>query len=69
MDVATRYVVYRFFRGEKINLDDPSHILCITDRTMLPLGYQGGHTSWTYVVTALDRLQNESKAVKKRVKL
>ena len=69
MDVATRYVVYRFFSGEKINLDDPSHILCITEGTMLPLGYQGGTTKWTYVVTSLDRLQNESKGVKKKIRL
>jgi hypothetical protein len=36
---------------------------------MLPLSYQGGDTKYTYAVTALDRLQNESKAVKKKVKL
>ena len=36
---------------------------------MLPLSYQGGKTKYTYVVTALDRLQNESKAVRKKIKL
>ena len=36
---------------------------------MLPLGYQGGTTKWTYVVTSLDRLQNESKGVKKKIRL
>jgi hypothetical protein len=69
MDEATRYVVYRFMKGEKIDLQDPSHIICITSQTMLPLNYQGGNTQYTYVVTALDRLQNESKGVKKKVAL
>ena len=41
----------------------------ITSNTFLKLPYSNGQTQWTYVVTALDRLQNESKAVKKKVKL
>ena len=69
MDKAQQYVVYRFARGEKVNLNDASHILCITKNTMLSLPYQGGKAKYTYVVTALDRLQNESKGVKKKVKL
>lgn len=69
MDEAYQYVVYRFGPGEKVNLDDAAHIFCITRQTMLPLDYQGGDTRYTFVVTALDRLQNESKAAKKKVKL
>ena len=69
MDEAYKYVVYRFGPGEKVNLEDASKILCITRQTLLPLEYQGGGTKYTYVVTALDRLQNESKAAKKKVKL
>ena len=69
MDKAQQYVVYRFGPGEKVNLNDATKILCFTKSTMLPLPYQGGNTKYTYVVTALDRLQNESKAVKKKVKL
>ena len=69
MDEAYQYVVYRFGPGEKMNLDDAAHIFCITRQTMLPLDYQGGDTRYTFVVTALDRLQNESKAAKKKVKL
>ena len=38
-------------------------------KTYLKLPYEDGKTKYTYVVTALDRLHNESKAVKKRVKL
>ncbi len=69
MDVATRYVVYRFGKGEKVNLNDPSHILTITPDTYYKLPYQNGQEKYTYVVTALDRMQNESKAAKKKVKL
>ena len=69
MDEACKYVVYRFGPGEKAKLDDASHIVCITEKTMLPLPYQGGKTKYTYVITSLDRLQNESKAVRKKVKL
>ena len=69
MDEARQYVVYRFAKGEKVTTDDPSHIVAITDKTYYKLPYDDGRTKYTYVVTALDRLQNESKATKKKVKL
>ena len=45
------------------------NIITITSDTYLKLPYQDGTKEYTYVVTALDRMQNESKAVKKKVKL
>jgi len=69
MDRATRYVVYRFAKGEKVDINNPSHILTITPNTFLQLPYVDGKAKYTYVITALDRLQNESKTVKKTVKL
>lgn len=69
MDRATRYVVYRFAHGEKTNLDDPRHIVAITSDTFIKLSYEHGTERYTYVVTALDRLQNESKGAKEKVKL
>jgi hypothetical protein len=69
MDKAQYYVVYRFAQGEKINLEQADHIVTITKQTLLKLPYQNGKTKYTYVVTALDRLQNESKAAKVKVKL
>ena len=69
MDKAVQYVVYRFDRKEKVNLDDPSHIVEITRNTFYKLPYEDGKTKYTYVITALDRLHNESKAVKKKIKL
>lgn len=69
LDVATKYVVYCFPKGEKVDLNDPSCIVAITGETMLRLNYQGGLNSYTFVVTSLDRVQNESKGAKKKVKL
>lgn len=68
-DEAVRYVVYRFEKGEKINLDDSSKILSITSDTKLKLPYKDGKKSYVYVVTAVDRMSNESSAVKKKIKL
>jgi len=56
------YVIYRFEGNEKVNIEDPQYILHIQ--------YDGGTTftddtaekgkTYLYVVTALDRLKNES---------
>ena len=68
-DLAVKYVVYRFAKGESVDINDPSKIMTITQSTYCKLPYQDGKHKYTYVVTALNRLQNESKAVKKKVKL
>ena len=69
LDRAVQYVVYRFGPKETVRLDDPSHIVAITRNTRLLLPYQDGRTTWRYVVTALDRLQNESLPTSRKVKL
>ena len=69
MDRAVLYVVYRFAHKEKVDLDNPSHIVAVTRDTFYPLPYGDGKTKYRYVVTALDRLHNESKGVKKTVRL
>ena len=68
-DVAVSYVVYRFDNNEKVDISDPSHIVAVTRQPFLLLPYVDGTTKYTYVVTALDRMQNESKLAKKTVKL
>lgn len=68
-DEAHSYVVYRFPRGEDIRLNNPANIVAITTDTHYRLPYRDGSTRYVYVVTALDRLQNESKGVKIKVKL
>ena len=43
--------------------------MATTDKTFYALPYEDGSQRYTYVVTALDRLSNESKPVKEKVKL
>lgn len=62
MDKAAYYVVYDFARGEKIDTELPEHIAAIVREPRFPL--EGNFVGHTIVVTALDRLQNESKPVK-----
>ena len=66
-DEAVQYAVYRFDKNESINLRDCSHLKAIVSDTFyeLPANEQ---TPSVYVVTALDRMQNESKEVKVKVK-
>lgn len=66
MNKVRNYVVYRFARGEKVNTEDASHILTITPQNILKLPVADGKNRYTYVVTALNRLQNESKGKKKK---
>lgn len=67
-DVVNKFVIYQFKDGEKINLDDASHILKITTYTSFKVPYVKDGKS-TFVVTALDRVGNESKGAKKAVTL
>lgn len=60
-ETARGYVIYRFKEGEALNTEDPRHILSIrfgstsyTDQTALK------GEDYVYVVTSLDRLNNES---------
>ena len=69
MDRAVQYVVYRFGDKERVNIDDASHIVAVTRNNFYKLPYKDGKNKYRYVVTALDRLHNESKSVSKKVKL
>lgn len=62
-DTAYGYVIYRFAEGEKVDIENPKNILKISfdgsltsfvDTTSSPT------TRYTYTVTAIDRLKNES---------
>lgn len=68
-DKAVKYVVYRFRKGEKLDISNPAKIVAITNQPFYKLPYERGSEKWVYAVTALDRLQNESKVVKKKIKL
>ncbi|MCF0202676.1 MAG: family 10 glycosylhydrolase [Bacteroidaceae bacterium] len=72
-DKAVKYVVYRFMNKEKVDLEDASKIVAITTRTYYkipPVTDSGKHKKqkYYYYVTALNRLHNESKEVKVKVK-
>jgi hypothetical protein len=69
LDKAIQYVVYRFEKGQQINLDDPRNIVAITRRSFLNLPFRDGSTQYTYVVTALYRIQRESTPAKCKVNL
>lgn len=56
-----KYLVYRFQKNERIDLDNASKILCLTQGSSFVDDNLGGQ-QYKYVVTALDRLWNESKA-------
>jgi uncharacterized lipoprotein YddW (UPF0748 family) len=62
-DTAYRYVIYRFNYMQPVNIDDARYILKIINgcETVYSDTTAGdGKINYTYVVTALDRLNNES---------
>ena len=65
---VTRYVVYEFLPGEDSgNLDNAETIISVTPNNLLLLGTkaeEGALKGNTYVVTAVDRMNRESRPVK-----
>jgi uncharacterized lipoprotein YddW (UPF0748 family) len=57
-----RYVVYRFDKNEPVDLDRNDCIVSIQQETSFKDPQAAAHKQATYVVTALDRLWNESVA-------
>lgn len=68
-NISTMYAVYRFAKGEKVNINDASKLVAVTNKLFYKLPYEDGKQKYTYVVTALNRLHNESKPAKKKIKL
>ena len=66
---AQRFVVYRFRRGEKVDIRRAENIVDITPDNFYVLPYEGNESRYVYVVTALDAFHNESKPAKCKVKL
>jgi len=67
-NAAAKYVVYRFEKGERINIDDASKIVSITNDTFYELPNENTGSRYMYAVTALDKMQNESRYKKVKVK-
>ena len=69
-ETAQKFVIYRFQKNEKVNLEDASKIIRITGNTEYLLPYKTGQQEYIYVVTTVDRFHNESpKGKTKKVKL
>ncbi|MGK7397926.1 MAG: glycoside hydrolase family 10 protein [Candidatus Cyclobacteriaceae bacterium M3_2C_046] len=58
-DQVRYYLIYRFKKSEKVNLNDPRHILAQV-RAPITFFIDPDQCKCKYVVTALDRLYNES---------
>jgi hypothetical protein len=57
-----RYVVYRFAANEKVDLERNDRIISIQQEMTYTDANAAMHKNATYVVTALDRVWNESDA-------
>lgn len=68
-DEAVKYVVYQFKPGESVDISDPSHIISLTNHQSLETVKPAESGKYIYVVTALDRMSNESEIAKKKVKV
>ena len=66
-----KYCVYRFDRKKDINLGSPLAIVAVTSDTHVRLeeGTGGRRKKQFYVITAIDRFNNESARMVKKVKL
>ena len=68
MDEPKRYIVYKNKVGKQLNEDDARSIYMITEDTEIKLARRKGQKErYEFRVTALDRLNNESKATKPAV--
>lgn len=63
------FCIYRFEKGEKKNLENGANLIATTRDTYYLLPYDDGKTKYEYVVTAVDRVHNESKGNSTKVKL
>lgn len=62
---VVKYVVYEFFEGESIDLDDPEAIIAVTPYNAIRL--DNAEPGTTFIVTALDRLNRESAPSQKLI--
>ena len=70
MQKPAYFCIYQFPDKVKVDINNPKYLVAtVKDREFL-LPYENGKTKYTYVVTAVDRLHNESDTViKKKIKL
>jgi len=69
-ELASYFVVYRFRKGEAIDLSNPANIVATTREAEYLMPYNKGNASFVYIITAVDRFHNESaKSKAAKVKL
>lgn len=68
-ETAQYYVIYRFTKSEKIDLNNSKNIVKITNEREYVLPYEGGKNEYKYVVTSVDAFHNESKGKTIKIKL
>ena len=66
---AQKYVIYRFRKNDKKDINNAAHIVAVTSENFYVLPHEGGRNRYTYIVTSLDAFNNESKGAKIKVKL
>ncbi|MDO5522928.1 MAG: family 10 glycosylhydrolase [Bacteroidia bacterium] len=68
-ETAQKFVVYRFRRGESVDIGRAENIVAVTPDNFFVLPYEGGRNGYTYAVTPLDAFWNEGKPARVKVKL
>lgn len=68
LDEAVFYAIYRFTKGEKLQLDDASSLVAVVGVPCYTIPADTEPGTYIYIVTALDRLWNESKPAKIRLR-
>lgn len=63
------FCVYKFHKGEIIDIKDASHLLLKTVNTSYVDADTSGSSKFTYVVTSIDAVGNESAIAKKSIKV
>ena len=64
MDKAAYFCVYRFEQNEPVNIEDAAKLQKIVRKPVYIIPQSSDNKKYKYVVTALDRLYNESKVSK-----
>ncbi|HEU5292267.1 MAG TPA: family 10 glycosylhydrolase, partial [Cyclobacteriaceae bacterium] len=64
LNTHTRYVIYRFLKNEKVDLSNSKNIIALPAESAYFDSTAKKRKTYTYVVTSLDRYNQESKPVK-----
>lgn len=63
------YAIYAFVDGEKVDMDNPRALVAVTTNPYYKLPVLDGQTTYTFLLTAINRFWQESKPRKLRIKI